>query len=279
MVDGKGVLHMIYFSGDHSHGDLCYVRSVDQGTTFSSALKVNSCPAAPFRAGGNIRGAHIALGRYGRPEVGEEVDGIDVHVAQSVIAELGVDVPAFPSEKHITNWLGLCPTNETSGTVLKCQTPKVVSRAKLAFRQAASTLLRSQNYLGAQYRRLRTRLGAPKVIMAVARKPACLFYWLLKHGKQYVDKGVEFSESKYREQQIRFVTKDSSTWPASLQPVDKSSPAEPCAFWKYIAIPAQAHLAKVIVLRSDMAAPRTRLVMKRPSAGKPGPEPQRDGRS
>jgi hypothetical protein len=43
------------------------------------------------------------------------VDGIDVQVAQSVIAEVGVDLRAFPSEKHFANWLGLCPTNESSG--------------------------------------------------------------------------------------------------------------------------------------------------------------------
>src|SRR5439155_4355825 len=41
------------------------------------------------------------------------VDGIDVQVAQRVIAEVGVDLSAFPSEKHFANWLGLCPTNQT----------------------------------------------------------------------------------------------------------------------------------------------------------------------
>jgi hypothetical protein len=137
-----------------------------------------------------------------------QVDGIDVQVAQSVIAEVGADLSAFPSEKHFANWLGLCPTNETSGgKVLKRRTPKVVNRAKVAFRQAASTLIRSRSYLGAQYRRLRTRLGAPKAITAMARKLACLFYRLLRHGKPYVDKGAEFYEARYREQQIRLLTK------------------------------------------------------------------------
>ena len=152
-----------------------------------------------------------------------QVDGIDVQVAQSVIAEVGVDLHAFPSEKHFANWLGLCPTNETSGgKVLKRQTPKVVNRAKVAFRQAASTLLRSQSYLGAQYRRLRTRLGAPKAITAMARKLACLFYRLLKNGKQYVDKGAEFYESRYREQQIRSVIKRAHQLGLQLlQSVDK----------------------------------------------------------
>src|SRR6516162_1805795 len=46
MVGGKGVLHMVYFSGDQGHGDLYYVRSLDQGATFSRALKVNSHPGS-----------------------------------------------------------------------------------------------------------------------------------------------------------------------------------------------------------------------------------------
>ena len=137
-----------------------------------------------------------------------QVDGIDVQVAQSVIAEVGVDLKAFATEKHFASWLGLSPTNETSGgKVLNRRTPKVVNRAKVAFRQAATTLLRSQSYLGAQYRRLRTRLGAPKAITAMARKLACLFYRLLKHGQQYVDKGTAYYEQRHREQQIRLLLK------------------------------------------------------------------------
>jgi len=64
-----------------------------------------------------------------------------------------------------------------------------------------------RSYLGAQYRRLRTPLGAPKAITAMARKLACLFYRLIRHGHQYVDKGTEYYEARYREQQIRSLTK------------------------------------------------------------------------
>jgi transposase len=137
-----------------------------------------------------------------------QVDGIDVQVAQTVVAETGVDLNNFKTEKNFTRWLGLSPQNETSGgKVLNRRTPKIVNRAKTAFRQAATTLLRSESYLGAQYRRLRTRLGAPKAITAMARKLACLFYRLMKHGQRYVDKGVEFYEQRHREQQIRHLVK------------------------------------------------------------------------
>ena len=125
-----------------------------------------------------------------------------------MIAEVGTDLNAFPSEKHFANWLGLCPRNETSGgKVLNRRTPKVVNRAKVAFRQAATSLLKSKSYPGAQFRRLRTKLGAPKATTAMARKLACLFYRLLTKGQQYVDKGAEYYESRHREQQIRSVLK------------------------------------------------------------------------
>jgi transposase len=133
-----------------------------------------------------------------------QVNGIDVLTAQTVVTEAGPDLNAFPTEKQFTSWLGLAPTNERSGgKILNRRTRKVKNRATTAFRNAASTLLRSQSYLGAQYRRLRTRLGAPKAITAMARKLACLFYRLVKHGQQYVDKGTEYYEARYREQQIR----------------------------------------------------------------------------
>jgi transposase len=137
-----------------------------------------------------------------------QVNGMDVLTAQTVIVEAGADLSAFPSEKQFTSWLGLCPTNEQSGgKILNRRTRKVVNRASGAFRNAAVTLLRSQSYLGAQYRRLRTRLGAPKAITAMARKLACLFYRLIKHGQQYVDKGTQYYEGRYREQQIRSLAK------------------------------------------------------------------------
>jgi hypothetical protein len=68
VVDGKGVLHMIYFQGDPRHGDIYYVRSSDEGSTFSRPLHVNSVQGSAI-AIGNIRGAHLAVGKNGRIHV------------------------------------------------------------------------------------------------------------------------------------------------------------------------------------------------------------------
>jgi hypothetical protein len=81
-------------------------------------------------------------------------------------------------------------------------TRHVVNRAATALRMAATTLLNSRSCLGAQYRRLRTKLGAPKAITAMAHKLTRLVYRMLRFGQEYVDRRTQYYEKKYREQQV-----------------------------------------------------------------------------
>jgi transposase len=139
------------------------------------------------------------------------IDGIDVMVAQTLISEVGLDMSRWKTEAHFSSWLGLCPDDRTSGDkVLARGTRRVVNRAATALRMAAVTLMRSRTYLGAQYRRLRTKLGAPKAITAIAHRLARLVYRMLKYGQHYVDKGAEYYEHRHRRQQIQFVTKQAA---------------------------------------------------------------------
>jgi transposase len=136
------------------------------------------------------------------------IDGIDVLVAQTLVSEVGLDMGRWKTEAHFASWLGLCPDNRISGDkVLSRGTRHVINRAATALRMAATTLLKSQTYLGAQYRRLRSKLGAPKAITAMAHRLARLVYRMLKYGQQYVDKGAEYYERRNRQQQIEFLQK------------------------------------------------------------------------
>jgi transposase len=125
------------------------------------------------------------------------IDGIEVMVAQTLLSEVGLDMGRWKTEAHFSSWLGLCPDNRISGDrVLRRGTRRVINRAATALRMAATTLLRSRTYLGAQYRRLRTKLGAPKAITAMAHRLARLVYRMLKYGQHYVDKGMLETEVK-----------------------------------------------------------------------------------
>jgi hypothetical protein len=67
-VDHDGAVHLIYFKGEAGHGDIFYVRSTDGGATFSQPIQVNSHGGSAIAAG-NIRGAHIAVGKNVRVHV------------------------------------------------------------------------------------------------------------------------------------------------------------------------------------------------------------------
>jgi len=129
-----------------------------------------------------------------------QIDGIDAMTAQTVISECGFDMTPFRTEKHFSSWLGLCPNNKiTGGKVYSSRTRKVFNRVASALRIAAQSLHGSSTALGAFYRRMRTRIGAPKAVTATAHKLAKLIYRMLKYGEDYVDKGQEHYEKQHQE--------------------------------------------------------------------------------
>jgi hypothetical protein len=68
VVDGKGVVHLVYFKGDAKAGDLMYARREAGQHKFSAPLRVNSQPGSAI-AVGTIRGGQLAVGKNGRVHV------------------------------------------------------------------------------------------------------------------------------------------------------------------------------------------------------------------
>lgn len=137
-----------------------------------------------------------------------QIDGMGVLTVQTILSEVGLDPSRFPSVKHFTSWLGLCPGSRiTGGKVKSSATRRVVNRAANAFRLAACSAGKSQSALGAFYRRLRARLGAPKAITATAHKIARIFYHLWTAGEGYVDPGAAYYEQRYRERTLKHLQK------------------------------------------------------------------------
>jgi transposase len=152
------------------------------------------------------------------------IDGIKVNTIQTLITEAGLDMSKWATEDHFVSWIGLSPRNDLSGgKLLKKKTRKVVSRLASALRIAATTLRQSESYLGAQFRRLRTKLGPPKAITAMAAKLARLVYRMLRYGQQYVDRGTALYEEKYRQQQIHHLGKKAAQHGFALVPAPKSA--------------------------------------------------------
>ncbi len=146
------------------------------------------------------------------------IPGLNATTVQTILAEIGTDLSAFPTDKHFCSWLGLAPHNDISGgKVLRSRTRKTPNRAGQAFRLAAQSVSRSRNSVfGAFYRRMRSRLGPKQAIVATAHKIARCFYHLLKTHTPFHDMGGEEYERLARERELRHLQKRAAKLGMSL---------------------------------------------------------------
>ena len=133
-----------------------------------------------------------------------DIPCMNTSTALTIISEIGPSVDKWKSPKHFASWLGLCPNNRISGGKrLSGRTKYSSNRIRTALRMAAQTLERSSTALGAFYRRMKARLGAPKAITAAAHKLAVLIYRMIKGRMPHNEKGPLYFEQNHKERSKR----------------------------------------------------------------------------
>jgi transposase len=151
-----------------------------------------------------------------------QIDGIDVLSALKVISEIGLDMTRWPTAKHFASWLGLCPGNKISGGKrYRSRTKPTANRAAAALRMAAQTLSHSHSALGAYYRRMRARLGAPGAITAPAHKLARIVYSMLRYGVPYVDVGQYAYEQQHQDRMVKNLKRNARAFGFTLVPIEE----------------------------------------------------------
>jgi transposase len=154
------------------------------------------------------------------------IDGLHAHSALKIVGEIGVDMTPWPNEKAFARWATLAPgTHITGGKAYRSRTKIAASRIAAILRVSAQSLHHSQSALGAYYRRLRGRIGAPKAITATAHKLACLIYSMLKFGTEYVDRGQHYYEQRYQQRLVQHLTRRAKQLGYQLVKNDAPSPA------------------------------------------------------
>ena len=139
------------------------------------------------------------------------VPGFDKNpmTAIQVLSEIGGDMSVFPSDKHLVSWAGCCPRNDQSNGKVKSNR---ISRAGSYFKpvlvQVANALIKSKKHpeITNRYRRIRSRRGHKKAIIAICRMLLTAIWHILSDLKPYtpdgylasspVKKGKEISASQ-----------------------------------------------------------------------------------
>jgi transposase len=133
-----------------------------------------------------------------------QIHGFGPYTVLRLVAECGDDMRKWPTAKHFTSWLSLAPGNKISGgRLLSSKSRRSSNRAAALLRIAAVNVGKTHTALGAFYRRLAARTGKAKAVTATARKLAILFYKALRFGMAYVDPGVSYYETRYRQRVIQ----------------------------------------------------------------------------
>jgi transposase len=148
------------------------------------------------------------------------IEGIEVGTALVILAEIGVDVSRFPTEKHFASWLRLCPPqNQSNNTNRSRRNRKGTSRVTIALRMAAQSVGKTMTPLGLFYRRIRSRIGGLGAVKATAHKLACLVYRMLKYGQEYVIQSIEGYEAKAKANLLKALKRKAAAIGFQLSPM------------------------------------------------------------
>ncbi len=148
------------------------------------------------------------------------IEGIDMGTALVILAEIGVDVSRFPTEKHFASWLRLCPPqDESNNTKKRRRHRKGTNRVTIALRMAARSVGKTMTPLGLFYRRIRSRIGGLGAVKATAHKLACLIYRMLKYGEEYVTQSMEEYEAKMKAKMLDTLKRKAAAMGFKLSPL------------------------------------------------------------
>jgi transposase len=139
----------------------------------------------------------------------DQIPGVDQAGAESIMAEVGVDMQVFPSEGHLCSWAGICSGNkESAGKRRSARIPKGnrwLRRALVLSVQSASHA--KDSFLASRFRRLAARRSTKRACVAVTHSILKIIYHLLKHGCPYRDLGGSYFHRLESERLARYLVR------------------------------------------------------------------------
>lgn len=131
----------------------------------------------------------------------DAIPGVGQRTAETLIAELGIDLTRWPTAGHLAAWAGMCPGNKASGGKRRpARTRKGNPWVRRALTEAAWAAGRSKrSYLGARFRRWKGLKGLKRAVVALGHEILIIVYYLLTRGREYEDLGLTYLEERNRE--------------------------------------------------------------------------------
>jgi transposase len=129
----------------------------------------------------------------------DEITGVGVTAAHTMIAEIGLDMTRFPTAAHLCSWARFAPGVKESAGRKKGNGSTGHGNPYLArvLGEAAAGASRTDTFLGERYRRIARRRGKKKAIVAVGRSILVIVWHLLSDpDARYHDLGSDFYDNR-----------------------------------------------------------------------------------
>jgi transposase len=156
-------------------------------------------------------------------ELLDTIPGVGQRAAEILLAEVGTDMSRFPSAKHLASWAGMCPGNkESGGKRLSGKTRKGnIWLRHVLFEVAHAASKTKDTYLSAQYRRLATRRGKQRALVALGHSILVSAYHILTRRVPYRELGPLYFDvlDRQRVQQRLVQRLERLGYAVNLQPV------------------------------------------------------------
>ena len=114
--------------------------------------------------------------------------GIKEFSAIGIISEIGVDMSAFPTAKHLCSWAGVAPQcNESGGKKKSSRVSRAGVYIKPLLVQCANAAVKSSKHpeIKNRYQAIKKRRGHKRAIIAIARMLLTAIYNILKKSEPY----------------------------------------------------------------------------------------------
>lgn len=123
-----------------------------------------------------------------------QIPGVHRIGAMTIVAELGVDMSVFPTDRHAAAWAGVSPgNNESAGKRRGRAKRRGNVHLTTALVQAAFAASRKRGcYLKARFWRISVRQGKKRAAVAVAHSILVIAYHMLASGDDYRELGEHY---------------------------------------------------------------------------------------